>query len=1148
MSWKFFHPFAVIRRPALPWPWLGLLVALAFPLAAEVVSAPDRSVNLETLEAKIQEIESGTNLDEATKTRLLELYNKARTHLQTATANRAQAEEFLATMETAPVQTQILQEEIDNAQSSLPPEDSLAITPDTPLPQVEQLLLKEKADLAAVDARRADFEKRLEEEANRPAWIRQRLTEAKARQEEVATQMQLPPPEGVGPAESEAQHVLLETQYGALSAEIRMLDQELISQGVRVELLKAKRNKAANSAQWTGRRVRALDEAVSRKRREEAEQAQQEAERTRRQAEGEHPVVVHAAEYNARLSESLAEIATRLEQLTEAQKAAEKLGQQIEDDFKNAQESIEIAGLNQALGQVLQEQRRTLPDFKRFRRQAEERKAQIAEIGLQRLHHRTALKELRDLDGYLEEQVAGERAPGATAGPVRAALRQLLIDRRALLEKAIENEDLHLRQLGELEMAQSRVLDTIAAYDDFLDEHLLWMRSISHAQVEQLGALPDEIWQFLSPVRWLEVVRVITHQATHSPVFALIIPVLIALLWQRRRLRAALQAKGREVNKPAVDRFVFTLQALMLVFLLAASWPLVMAVVGWQLKISLEGTLFSNAVAFACLAVAAQFYLMRAFYLLCLPGGVAEVHFGWPEAALQVWRRGLFHLGWTFLPAAFVSVLVIRLNSVAFGGMIGRLSFVVMAVALAVFFARAFHPRRGVLSDLLTQSATRSFGWIHRFWFPLLAFSPLVLAGLAMAGYLYTAGVMIGNLLQSVWMVLGLIVLHELAMRWLRVTRRRHDYESALEDLAEERLARDAGPPEDDDELPDVEEPEADFVALSDETRKLLNTAMVFSGLLGLWFIWYDVLPALRILDQVSLWYHTVTVEGEEQRLPITLADLTLALAIILGTLILTKRFPAVLEIILIRQFDMPASGRYTVITLTNYSIVATGLLLAFDILGASWSQIQWLVAALSVGIGFGLQEIVANFISGIIILFERPVRVGDYISVGETDGTVTRIRIRATTIRTPDGKELLVPNKEFITGRLLNWSLSDQIVRLVIPIGVAYGSDVRRAMALLREAAEEQAAVLAEPHPSVIFQGFGDNSLNLVLRCFVDKVDLRYPTISALNELIHDKFAAAGIAIPFPQHDLHFDPQVPLRIQLEAADPGPERPAHGPS
>jgi len=234
----------------------------------------------------------------------------------------------------------------------------------------------------------------------------------------------------------------------------------------------------------------------------------------------------------------------------------------------------------------------------------------------------------------------------------------------------------------------------------------------------------------------------------------------------------------------------------------------------------------------------------------------------------------------------------------------------------------------------------------------------------------------------------------------------------------------------------------------------------------------------------------------------------------------------------------MTAAGRYTLTTLTTYVVVAAGLLLVLSTLGARWSQVQWLAAALSVGIGFGLQEIVANFISGLIILFERPIRVGDAVTVGDTDGVVTKIKIRATTIRNWDGKELLVPNKEFITGRLLNWSLSDQTTRLVLAIGIAYGSPVRQAMNLLEEAAHENPHVLDEPSPTVIFESFGDNALGLLLRCFVDSIDLRVSTISALNEAINEKFNAAGINIAFPQRDVHLDTIKPLRVQLEQTGP----------
>ena len=237
---------------------------------------------------------------------------------------------------------------------------------------------------------------------------------------------------------------------------------------------------------------------------------------------------------------------------------------------------------------------------------------------------------------------------------------------------------------------------------------------------------------------------------------------------------------------------------------------------------------------------------------------------------------------------------------------------------------------------------------------------------------------------------------------------------------------------------------------------------------------------------------------------------------------------------------DVSQGARYATSTLLNYVIVGSGIIAALGTLGLQWSLLQWLVAALGVGIGFGLQEIVANFISGLIILFERPIRVGDVVSIGDKDGVVTRIRIRATTLRDWDGKELLVPNKEFITGRLLNWTLSDSQTRLVIPVGIAYGSNVELALRTLMDVVSSHPAALKDPEPSVLFLGFGDSSLNLVARCFVGHMNQRMPTTSELHSGIDKAFKEAGIVIAFPQRDLHLDTVGPISVAID----NPQKPS----
>ena len=167
------------------------------------------------------------------------------------------------------------------------------------------------------------------------------------------------------------------------------------------------------------------------------------------------------------------------------------------------------------------------------------------------------------------------------------------------------------------------------------------------------------------------------------------------------------------------------------------------------------------------------------------------------------------------------------------------------------------------------------------------------------------------------------------------------------------------------------------------------------------------------------------------------------------------------------------------------------------------------------------------------IVLFERPFRVGDTVTVGDTSGTVSRIRIRATTITDWDRRELIVPNKEFITGKLINWSLSDPILRIKIPVGIAYGSDTDLAEKLLLNAARENPFALKEPEPSAIFVGFGDNSLNFEVRAFINNINNWYPMVHKLNRQINHEFKKAGITISFPQRDVHLDADSPLEIRV---------------
>ncbi len=212
-------------------------------------------------------------------------------------------------------------------------------------------------------------------------------------------------------------------------------------------------------------------------------------------------------------------------------------------------------------------------------------------------------------------------------------------------------------------------------------------------------------------------------------------------------------------------------------------------------------------------------------------------------------------------------------------------------------------------------------------------------------------------------------------------------------------------------------------------------------------------------------------------------------------------------------RLPLSPSGRYATAAILMYLITAVGIVLAFNTIGIGWSKVQWLVAAITVGLGFGLQEIFANFFSGLIILFERPIRVGDVVTVDGISGIVSRIRIRATTITSWERKELVVPNKRFITGNFLNWTLSDNKIRIDIPIAISRDSDIGLAREVLLKVAGDNPTILPDPPPNVFLTKLGATSLEFELRVFIRRADYGQ-VLDAVNAAIEHQLKAAGIAI----------------------------------
>ena len=1110
---------------------LTLLLGLLNPAGGR--AAESAALSAEQIEARIKEVEGQTGLDDAQRARLAELYRQALAQLEAVKKSESLAGTYRAAVESAPRETRAIR---DALAKPAPAEKSplpAGVGPDTPLPELEQRLARQKVDLTGVEARLAGLEKQLQEQQGRPGAVRQELAEARRALEALGQEDRAPVPAGESAAATDARKVLQQTRLAARSAEVVRLEQELASHPVRLELLNAQRDQTAREASAAQDAVRRLDELVNQGRRVAAAIAVQQTARAEQAAEAKHPAIRRLAEANAHTGAALAALTSEAEEVNALREATETRVAQLEQDFQSARQKLEVAGLSQALGKVLMEQRNRLPDQRRVLRGetpplalAHERQRRLGEVGLEQVQVADERRQVADVGRAVErtltEQVS-EVHESAQREAIREELTRLLKDRQQLLQQLGTAQGDYLRELGELEFVQKRLEDTSGAFRQFLDEHLLWIPSQHPLGARTPGDLLAAVGWLFSIENWWGLLVVVGHELVAAPALAALTAFGIgALAWGGIALRRRVAEHYTLVGRPNSDRFVYTVEGLLDTLLLAVPLPLLMWLTGRALQFSPEATDFTQAVG-SGLRGGAPFLLNTSVFLrLCSPGGVAAVHFRWPDPLLRQLRRQLRSIVTIGLPLALLAATFGTSTSEAYRAGLSRVAFMGMMVLFAVILQRLLRPDGALMQSYF---AAHPNGWLfrlRRLWPHLAVGMSLGLALLAAVGYYYSAGHLARRMVDTVWLFMGAAVVQSLVVRWLTLTRSRLALQLARERREAALAAREARAGGAEPAPAPAEAFGVDLAAVDAQTRKLLRTVILLALPVGLWLIWADVLPALNVLERVELWHQTQVIDGQERVVPVTLQSLFLALLVAVVATAAAHNLPGLLDLAIFRHASLEPGVRYAISKATGYAIAAAGALLAFGVLGLSWAQVQWLVAALGVGLGFGLQEIFANFISGLIILFERPVRVGDTVTVGELTGTVSRIRIRATTITDFDRKEIIVPNKSFITERVVNWTLTDAVTRVRVQVGVAYGSDPEKALRVILRAVRSVPKVRSEPEPRVFFMGFGDSALDFDVYVFASELADRLPIVNDIHVAVERALREEGIEIPFPQRDIH--------------------------
>jgi potassium efflux system protein len=591
-----------------------------------------------------------------------------------------------------------------------------------------------------------------------------------------------------------------------------------------------------------------------------------------------------------------------------------------------------------------------------------------------------------------------------------------------------------------------------------------------------------------------------------------------------------------------------TLNSLLATFLMASLWPMVFAVLGWMLIVNFERNEFVSASGHAALSVALFVAPLELLRHVCRQHGLADAHFAWSERVRRFFGQNVKVFYILAAPLLVVVIMLDNQENEHWSNSVGRLAALALFVLVAYFLHLTLRSQGVIFQQMAIRNAQSQMYKLRQFWYLLVVGIPVFLLIAAMSGYYYTA-IQLGACLQnSVTLAIAVIVTGEVIRRWLLVRRRQVSIEefrkqrelllSAATPFGDSTVRASeqsatatnatavgaAGPfaPSglgfDSAALALQEQPNLDLATVSRQAREIVVFALGAVTIGLLWWIWRDVLPAFGMLDRVTLW----SVSLGERVESVTLKSVFYALVVFLTTFLFVKNMSGVLNLFFLEYSSMDAGARYAATTIFRYLFIVIGAIAALSFLHIPWSQYGWLVAAVTVGLGFGLQEIVANFVSGLILLFERPVRVGDVVTIEGTTGVVTRIQMRATTVTNWDHQELIVPNKEFITGKLLNWTLSSQINRLVLNVGVAYGTDPNRVRDLLLETVSRHPDILKDPAPAVNLDTFGESALNFVVRCFLANLDRRLQVKHELNTAITQALGANGISIPFPHREIH--------------------------
>lgn len=803
--------------------------------------------------------------------------------------------------------------------------------------------------------------------------------------------------------------------------------------------------------------------------------------------------------------------------ISQHQKTTENISK-VNQTFNKLLEQTQWLNKSPALREILRAQISKLPNIPDFQQLNDN----IIQLQKKRFQYENQIKQLP----FLLLKSTQDNGKPLTLLQKQILKKQIAIQHN-LITLLLNSYDMQILELSKLKILYENLKKTLQKTQRAMYRHLFWVADIHPITTSYLPEIYQDFHKlFIEKKIKKQIISALKSIYSEKTTLILIISSAIfsigLYIGTNKYYQEFLNHTNKRIGNVNQDNFSITFHNIWYSIIIALPIPIFWCTIGYvfshlwmyPIVVSIGNSINYTTFILWISIISAYFSSSKGLFI---------THFGWAKNRLQQVFSRYYILSINIIVLLIMALIIFNnYNEKEFYPTLGRLCFILLCIYLTYITNNL---KKSKLPLYINKNNSSNNIINYSLW-NIIIFAPIIASIACILGYFFAAQELLIRIETSLFIWILLLIIYYLVKRWMSIQRRRIDFEHAKikrmqklnlrnhekTNFIQHQISNTNNKPK----YKKNHKKPLDLDIINTQSLQLIRSIITLIAILLMTLLWSELHPAFSFLENVTLWDVTSTIKGVNNIQPITLSSFLIAILVIIITTKTVHNLPAFLELTLLQHLHLTPGTGYAITTLTKYILMLLGSIIGFSLIGIEWSKIQWLIAALGVGLGFGLQEIFANFISGLMILFEKPIRIGDTVTICNFTGNVTHINTRATTITDWDHKEIIIPNKEFITKQFTNWSLSDTITRVVLKIPGPMHANVKEIISVLIKIVKDSSLALNTPPAEVYLSDLQQGFPIFEIRMYVSDTKLRMPLCHQVHISITEYYQKNGIQLPY--------------------------------